>query len=89
MQLTGWISTLSKDAQSGFSTGAVIVMDKMTDIVAAIVRLSQVGTLFFFSLICAHSVLQTRVMWSVHALQRGNHMDNEHMNRFVEGHGHQ
>jgi hypothetical protein len=34
-----------KDAQSGLGTGAVIVMDKSTDIVAAIARFSQVGTL--------------------------------------------
>ena len=31
-----------KDAQSGLGTGAVIVMDKSTDIVAGIARLSQV-----------------------------------------------
>jgi NADH dehydrogenase (ubiquinone) flavoprotein 1 len=31
-----------KDAQSGLGTGAVIVMDKSTDIVAAIARFSQV-----------------------------------------------
>lgn len=33
-----------KDAQSGLGTGAVIVMDKSTDIVAAIARFSQVRT---------------------------------------------
>ena len=38
-----------KDAQSGLGTGAVIVMDKSTDIVAAIARFSQVRT----SPICA------------------------------------
>ena len=32
-----------KDAQSGLGTGAVIVMDKSTDIVAAIARFSQVS----------------------------------------------
>jgi NADH dehydrogenase (ubiquinone) flavoprotein 1 len=31
-----------KDAQSGLGTGAVIVMDKSTDIVAAIARFAQV-----------------------------------------------
>jgi NADH dehydrogenase (ubiquinone) flavoprotein 1 len=36
-----------KDAQSGLGTGAVIVMDKSTDIVAAIARFSQVGHTFF------------------------------------------
>jgi NADH dehydrogenase (ubiquinone) flavoprotein 1 len=35
-----------KDAQSGLGTGAVIVMDKSTDIVAAIARFSQVGHFF-------------------------------------------
>ena len=36
-----------KDAQSGLGTGAVIVMDKSTDIVAAIARFSQVGIFTF------------------------------------------
>ena len=39
-----------KDAQSGLGTGAVIVMDKSTDIVAAIARFSHVGLLFPFLL---------------------------------------
>jgi NADH:ubiquinone oxidoreductase subunit F (NADH-binding) len=34
-----------KDAQSGLGTGAVIVMDKSTDIVSAIARFSQVSIL--------------------------------------------
>lgn len=34
-----------KDAQSGLGTGAVIVMDKSTDIVAAIARFSHVRIL--------------------------------------------
>jgi len=38
-----------KDAQSGLGTGAVIVMDKSTDIVAAIARLSQVRHTLFHS----------------------------------------
>jgi NADH:ubiquinone oxidoreductase subunit F (NADH-binding) len=33
-----------RDAQSGLGTGAVIVMDKSTDIVTAIARFSQVPT---------------------------------------------
>ena len=33
-----------KDAQSGLGTGAVIVMDKSTDIVKAIARFSHVST---------------------------------------------
>ena len=36
-----------KDAQSGLGTGAVIVMDKSTDIVAAIARFSQVRRIQF------------------------------------------
>jgi NADH dehydrogenase (ubiquinone) flavoprotein 1 len=35
-----------KDAQSGLGTGAVIVMDKSTDIVAAIARFSHVSYWF-------------------------------------------
>lgn len=34
-----------KDAQSGLGTGAVIVMDKSTDIVSAIARFASVSTL--------------------------------------------
>lgn len=34
-----------KDAQSGLGTGAVIVMDKSTDIVAAIARFAHVSAL--------------------------------------------
>jgi hypothetical protein len=39
-----------KDAQSGLGTGAVIVMDKSTDIVAAIARFSQVRRIQFIPL---------------------------------------
>ena len=35
-----------KDAQSGLGTGAVIVMDKSTDIIAAIARFSDVRSAF-------------------------------------------
>ena len=35
-----------KDAQSGLGTGAVIVMDKSTDIVKAIARFAHVRPLF-------------------------------------------
>ena len=51
-----------KDAQSGLGTGAVIVMDKSTDIVAAIARFSQVRhTLFTLPTIRSDlcTVLQT------------------------------
>ena len=40
-----------KDAQSGLGTGAVIVMDKSTDIVKAIAR---------FAHVCSLSVLRTK-----------------------------
>ena len=36
-----------KDAQTGLGTGAVIVMDKSTDIVAAIARFAHVGALVY------------------------------------------
>jgi NADH:ubiquinone oxidoreductase subunit F (NADH-binding) len=36
-----------KDAQSGLGTGAVIVMDKSTDIIAAIARFSKVPSFSF------------------------------------------
>ena len=36
-----------KDAQTGLGTGAVIVMDKSTDIVAAIARFAHVSTLIY------------------------------------------
>jgi hypothetical protein len=71
-----------KDAQSGLGTGAVIVMDKSTDIVAAIARFSQVGPTPSRRLsrvfLIVYTVLQTRVVRPVHTLQRGNHMDDEH-----------
>lgn len=37
-----------KDAQSGLGTGAVIVMDKSTDIVAAIARFASVSYYFLY-----------------------------------------
>lgn len=68
-----------KDAQSGLGTGAVIVMDKSTDIVAAIARFSAV------CLVRAHDrlptlclVLQTRIMRSMYSLQRRYDMDEQH-----------
>ena len=67
-----------KDAQSGLGTGAVIVMNKSTDVVAAIAR---------FAKVCPHLpqtfsspllVLQARVLWTVYTVQRGHNMDDEH-----------
>lgn len=65
-----------KDAQSGLGTGAVIVMDKSTDIIAAIARfssVSQVLTRHFLakndtSSIPSRAVLQTRILWTVHPM---------------------
>ena len=37
-----------KDAQSGLGTGAVIVMNKSTDIVAAIARFAHVSPTFYY-----------------------------------------
>ena len=74
-----------KDAQSGLGTGAVIVMDKSADIVAAIARFTSVihNLVKTSPLKSADiAVLQTRVMWSVHAVREGTTwMMN--MNRFV------
>lgn len=70
-----------KDAQSGLGTGAVIVMDKSTDIVKAIARFAHVRITFLRNtMLLTNStlVLQTRVMRSVHSVQRGNDMDDEH-----------
>jgi len=59
-----------KDAQSGLGTGAVIVMNKSTDVVAAIARFSKV----YLCLERIHTgpntrtVLQARVVWPVHAM---------------------
>lgn len=43
-----------KDAQSGLGTGAVIVMDKSTDIVSAIARFAHVCVIALFSLRTAY-----------------------------------
>jgi hypothetical protein len=78
-----------KDAQSGLGTGAVIVMDKSTDIVLAIARFSQVRRVLFLikpsapSDIC--TVLQARVVRAVYTLQRGNYMDDEHDESLCRG----
>ena len=67
-----------KDAQSGLGTGAVIVMDKSTDIVAAIARFSQVGpTPFASSISCfsdrVHSFTNTSRVASAHLAEREPH----------------
>ena len=63
-----------KDAQSGLGTGAVIVMDKSTDIVAAIARFSQ----FYKHESCGQCTpCREGTTWMMNM-----------MNRFVEGRGH-
>jgi hypothetical protein len=64
-----------KDAQSGLGTGAVIVMDKSTDIVAAIARFSQVGHTSFtsftpFFLTRVHSFTNTSRAASAHLAEK-------------------
>ena len=51
-----------RDVQSGLGTAAVIVMDKSTDIIKAIARLSQ--------------VLHARKLRPVHAVPRGHRLDD-------------
>ncbi|KAH9970297.1 NADH-ubiquinone oxidoreductase [Lactifluus volemus] len=64
-----------KDAQSGLGTGAVIVMDKSTDIVLAIARFSQ----FYKHESCGQCTpCREGTTWMMNM-----------MNRFVEGRGHQ
>jgi len=70
-----------KDAQSGLGTGAVIVMDKSTDIVSAIARFSSVRCPYLppsSRMLDFLPVLQTRVLWSMYALPRGHDVDDEH-----------
>lgn len=58
-----------KDAQSGLGTGAVIVMNKSTDIIAAIARFSSVCISFLpISPSQPLVVLQTRILRPVHAV---------------------
>lgn len=63
-----------KDAQTGLGTGAVIVMDKSTDIVAAIARFSQ----FYKHESCGQCTpCREGTTWMMNM-----------MNRLVEGRGH-
>jgi regulator of extracellular matrix RemA (YlzA/DUF370 family) len=62
-----------KDAQSGLGTGAVIVMDKSTDIVAAIARFSQVHHLQALNLhilISMYSSISMNRVVSVHRAEK-------------------
>ena len=63
-----------RDAQSGLGTGAVIVMDKSTDIVSAIARFAQ----FYKHESCGQCTpCREGTTWMMNM-----------MNRFVEGRGH-
>jgi len=66
-----------KDAQSGLGTGAVIVMDKLTDIVMAITRFLKLVTLLFyllpFFLTCVHSFTNTSCAASACLAEREPH----------------
>jgi len=66
-----------KDALSGLGTGAVIVMDKSTDIVAAIARFSQVGhsfrVVYHFFLIRLCSSTNTSRAANAHLAEREQH----------------
>lgn len=58
-----------RDAQSGLGTGAVIVMNKSTDIVKAIARLSSVrSTIFRLSPANSSLVLQTRIVRTMYSM---------------------
>lgn len=64
-----------KDAQSGLGTGAVIVMDKSTDIVAAIARFSHVGLVLvdcivFCTLITMYSFINMSHVVNVHHAEK-------------------
>jgi len=83
-----------KDAQSGLGTGAVIVMDKSTDIIAAIARFSSVRRPSHVFCVC--SVLTPLVQFYKHEscgqctpCREGTTWMMNMMNRMVEGRGHQ
>jgi hypothetical protein len=76
-----------KDAGSGLGTGAVIVMDKSTDVIKAIARFSSVSfvayRIFVFVLFTlGFIVLQARVVWTVHTMSRRHHLDDEYDESF-------
>lgn len=69
-----------KDYGSGLGTGAVIVMDKSTDVVAAIARFSKVRLnigFFFQTSTDVASVLRPRILWPVHAVQRRHYLGHQ------------
>ena len=82
-----------KDAQSGLGTGAMIVMDKSTDIITAITRFSSVCTCAFLGLF-THIFPNTQFYKHESCGQctpcrEGTTWMMNMMNRLVEGRGHQ
>ncbi|KAJ7430540.1 hypothetical protein B0H11DRAFT_1942871 [Mycena galericulata] len=75
-----------KDAQSGLGTGAVIVMDKSTDIIAAIARFSSVGVPFF--IISLPQFYKHELCGQCTLCREGTTWIMNMMNRMVEGRGH-
>src|SRR6266702_2055672 len=80
-----------KDAQSGLGTGAVIVMDKSTDIIAAIARFSQVRTsaIRAFAPNLSSQFYKHESCGQCTPCREGTTWMMNMMNRFVEGRGHQ
>ena len=69
-----------KDAQTGLGTGAVIVMDNSTDIIAAIARFAK----FYKHESCLFSPLailtssEKFIRWTMYALPRRHNVAHEH-----------
>jgi NADH dehydrogenase (ubiquinone) flavoprotein 1 len=85
-----------KDAQSGLGTGAVIVMDKSTDIIAAIARFSSVCTYLSHSESLQRTYLHLISQFYKHEscgqctpCREGTTWMMNMMNRLVEGRGHE
>jgi hypothetical protein len=79
-----------KDAQSGLGTGAVIVMDKSTDLIAAIARFAHVCWLVIYQDNSKHvlqTVLQTRILRTMYSMPRRYYMDDEYDGSHGRGQG--
>lgn len=69
-----------KDAQTGLGTGAVIVMDNSTDIIAAIARFAKFykhESCLFFPLPIL-KISETAIRWTMYALPRRHNVAYEH-----------
>ena len=82
-----------KDAQSGLGTGAVIVMNKSTDIVKAIARFAHVSRATYYSHTLADIVplkfYKHESCGQCTPCREGTTWMMNMMDRFVEGRGHQ